>query len=445
LTAARESVYCQKLDSTLIISIAPIPARCNGAGLESGRSLEGGFPMNAAAAARRTIIVAGGGIGGMAAALGLSRAGFNVTVLEKSAQFGEIGAGIQLGPNVFHALKVLGVAEQTLANAVYIDKLIMMDAISGDKVCEIPVDEPFRKHFKNPYAVIHRADLHSPLYEINRTDPNVTLVASREATGFVRHGDTVDVHTANGETYTGAALVGCDGVRSKVREMVVGDGGPRISGHVAYRAVLPIEEMPEDLRWNAACLWAGPRCHMVHYPLRGWKLFNIVATFHHASRTTEGHNEPGDRDELLSYFTHLPPLPRSVLEKSRNWRRWVLGDRDPVGNWTDGNVTLLGDAAHATLQYFAQGACMAIEDAVTLMQEVKATPDDLNGAFLRYQDKRITRTARIVLSSRELGRIYHAAGVERLVRNDMFSHKTPEDFYRSLDWIYGYGRDAAAA
>lgn len=394
---------------------------------------------------RRTIVVAGGGIGGVAAAIGLARAGFAVTVLERAQAFGEIGAGIQLGPNVFHALQTLGVAEQTLANAVYIDKLIMMDGVTGEKVAEIPVDEPFRRHFHNPYAVIHRADLHAPLYELCRAEPNITLYAAHEVTGFEQDGDGVAVHAANGKTFRGAALVGCDGVRSKVREAIVGDGGPKISGHVAYRAVLPIEEMPEELRWNAACLWAGPKCHMVHYPLRGWKLFNIVATFHHPSRTTEGHNEPGDRDELLSYFRHLPALPRSVLEKSRDWRRWVLGDRDPVGNWTDGNVTLLGDAAHPTHQYFAQGACMAIEDAVELMQQVRATPDDLNGAFRRYQDRRIARTARIVLSSRELGRLYHAAGVERLVRNDLFRGKTPQDYYHSLDWIYGYGRDSGAA
>lgn len=394
-------------------------------------------------AAKRSVIVAGGGIGGMAAAIGLSRAGCKVTVLERSAEFGEIGAGIQLGPNVFHALQTLGVAEKTLENAVYIDKLVMMDGMTGDKVAEIPVDAPFREHFRNPYAVIHRADLHAPLHAVNAADANVTLLPSHEVTGFVKRSDRVEVHTANGATFTADALVGCDGVRSRVREAIVGDGAPKVSGHVAYRAVLPIEEMPEDLRWNAACLWAGPKCHMVHYPLRGWKLFNVVATFHHPTRTTEGHNEPGDRDELLSYFVHLPAKPRSILEKSRNWRRWVLVDRDPVGNWSDGTVTLLGDAAHPTLQYFAQGACMAIEDAVVLMREVEASPADLPAAFRRYQDRRITRTARIVLSSRELGRLYHAAGVERLVRNEMLGSKTPADFYRSLDWIYGYGRDAA--
>ena len=399
--------------------------------------------MSAAPAAKRTVIVAGGGIGGMAAAIGLSRAGCKVTVLERAAEFGEIGAGIQLGPNVFHALKTLGVAERTLENAVYIDKLIMMDGMTGDKVAEIPVDAPFREHFGNPYAVIHRADLHAPLHAVNVADPDVTLLPRHEVTGFVKRAGRVEVHTANGASFTADALVGCDGVRSKVREAIVGDGDPKVSGHIAYRAVLPIEEMPEDLRWNAACLWAGPKCHLVHYPLRGWKLFNIVATFHHPSRTTEGHNEPGDRDELLSYFVHLPPKPRSVLEKSRNWRRWVLVDREPVGNWSDGSVTLLGDAAHPTLQYFAQGACMAIEDAVALMREATGSLDDLAAAFRRYQDKRIARTARIVLSSRELGRLYHAAGVERLVRNDILGSKTPVDFYRSLDWIYGYGRDAA--
>ena len=399
--------------------------------------------MIAVKSTARSVIVAGGGIGGMAAAIGLSRAGFKVTVLERASEFGEIGAGIQLGPNVFHALKMLGVAEQTLSNAVYIDKLILMDSISGEKVAEIPVDGLFRNHFKNPYAVIHRADLHGPLHAANLADPNVTLLPSHEVVGYLQHARHIEVLTANGQSFTGGALIGADGVRSKVRESIVGDGNPRISGHIAYRAVLPIEEMPEELRWNAVCLWAGPKCHMVHYPLRGWKLFNIVATFHHPTRTTEGHNEPGDRDELLSYFAHLPEKPRGILEKSRNWRRWVLGDRDPVGNWTDGNVTLLGDAAHPTLQYIAQGACMAIEDAVTLMHEVKASPDNLSAAFLRYQDKRITRTARVVLSSRELGRLYHAAGVERLVRNEMLGSKTPADFYRSLDWIYGYGRDAA--
>ncbi|MBL8489862.1 MAG: FAD-dependent monooxygenase, partial [Rhodocyclaceae bacterium] len=183
----------------------------------------------------------------------------------------------------------------------------------------------------------------------------------------------------------------------------------------------------------------------VHYPLRGWKLFNIVATFHSDKYTTERHNEPGDAAELMAHFQHLPPLPKSILEKSDGWRRWVLGDRDPVPNWTQGNVTLLGDAAHPTHQDFAQGAVMALEDAVELMRQMqaaKASGADFNRAFIAYQDKRITRTARIVLSSRAIGQyFYHPGGVERLVRNQILGTKSQDDFHRSLDWIYGHGRD----
>ena len=388
------------------------------------------------------VVVAGGGIGGIAATLALRAAGHRVIVLEKAAEFGEIGAGIQLGPNAFHALRTLGVADEALANAVYIDRLVMMDAVSGEQIAAIPVDEPFRRWFKNPYAVIHRADLHASLLARCQADAGVRLLANHEVTGFTQGGDTVEVATAAGAKFQAAALIGADGIRSRVREPIVGDGGPKISGHVCYRAVLPIEQMPEALRMNAAVLWAGPKSHFVHYPLRGWKLFNIVATFHSDKDKAEQLNAPGTVEELMGHFGHLPPVPRSVLERSAGWRRWVLGDRDPVDNWTDGNVTLLGDAAHPTHQYFAQGACMALEDSVCLLGELRRRPGDFAGAFRAYQQLRITRTARIVLSSRAIGQyFYHPEGVERLVRNQILGEKSPEDFYRSLDWIYGYGRE----
>lgn len=386
------------------------------------------------------MIIAGGGIGGLATAIGLRAAGLEVIVLERAKEFGEIGAGIQLAPNGFNALKTLGVVERTLENAVYIDRLVMIDGVSGEQVAEIPVGEPFRKRFGNPYAVIHRADLHTALLERCKTDSGVELVADTEVTGFDQDDSIVEVRSRDGRTFRGAGLIGADGVRSQIREAIVGDGPLKVSGHVCYRAVLPTAEMPDALRLNAAVLWAGPRTHFIHYPLRDWKLFNIVATFH-SSNTADLADGPGKHDELMAHFRHLPPLPRSVLEKSGGWKRWVLGDRDPVANWTAGRVTLLGDAAHPTYQYFAQGACMALEDAVCLMHEARSAADDLPTVFQRYQQKRITRTARIVLSARALGKYwYHAEGVERLVRNEMLSSSTPEDFYDGLEWIYGYGR-----
>ena len=389
-----------------------------------------------AGASARSVIVAGGGIGGLAAALGLARKGCKVTVLEQAEVFGEIGAGIQIGPNAFHAMDYLGVGEAGRKVAVYVDRLVMMDGKSGEEIAHIPVDAPFRERFRNPYAVVHRADLHGVLLDACRSDDKVTLINRQRVVAYENTVGGAKVRTESGDTFTADAVVGCDGVRSKIREQLTGGDAIRLSGHVAYRAVLPIEQMPEDLRWNAATLWAGPKCHMVHYPLQGWKSFNLVATFV-TDINNVGSNEPGTREEVLSRFGDIVPRARKLLEVPTEWRRWVLGDREPIENWTDGRVTLLGDAAHPTHQYFAQGACMALEDAVCLADRVARFEGDFNAAFLSYQDNRIVRAYRVVLSSRMLGKLYHAEGVERRIRNAMLGAKSPEDFYNGLQWLYG--------
>ena len=386
--------------------------------------------------AKPSAIVAGGGIGGLAAALGLANKGCAVTVLEQADQFGEIGAGIQIGPNAFHAMDYLGIGDVGRARAVYIDALVMMDGMTGEQVFRGPLDEPFRRYFGNPYAVIHRADLHGAFLDACRAHEAITLVNRERVAGYENTANGARVRAASGQIYEADAVIGADGVRSKIREQLTGGDPLRVSGHVAYRAVLPIESMPEDLRWNAATLWAGPKCHMVHYPLQGWKTFNLVATFV-TDIENVGSNEPGNREEVLSRFADIVPKARKLLEVPREWRRWVLGDRDPIGNWTDERVTLLGDAAHPTYQYFAQGACMAMEDAVCLADKFAKSGGDFAGAFQAYQDERIPRAYRVVLSSRELGRVYHAEGVERLVRNAWLKGKTPEQFYASMQWLYG--------
>lgn len=387
--------------------------------------------------AKHHIIVAGGGIGGLSAALGLASKGCRVTVLEQAAQFGEIGAGIQIGPNAFHAMDYLGVGQAGRDKAVYIDALIMMDGLSGEQVGRIPVDEPFRKRFGNPYAVIHRADLHGVLLDACQAHENITLRTHSRAVGYENTATGAKLLLEDGTSIEGDAVVGADGVRSKVREQLTGGDKLQLSGHVAYRAVLKLEEMPEDLRWNAATLWGGPKCHMVHYPLQGWKTFNLVATFA-TDIANVGTNEPGTREEVLERFGHIVPRARKLLEVPKEWRRWVLGDRDPIDNWTDGRVTLLGDAAHPTHQYFAQGACMALEDSVCLAHYYEKFEGDFTQAFAAYQKARIVRAYRVVLSSRMIGKhIYHAEGVERLIRNDVMGRKTPEQYYDSLEWLYG--------
>ncbi|MDD8023274.1 MAG: FAD-dependent monooxygenase, partial [Paracoccaceae bacterium] len=226
------------------------------------------------------ILIAGGGIGGLATAIGLAQKGVATLVLERAPELGEIGAGIQLGPNAFHAFDYLGVGDQARDMAVYIDSLRLMDAMSGSEITRIPLDEGFRNRFGNPYAVIHRGDLHGVFLKACMDHPLVDLRTSAEVADYEQDGSSVTVTLASGERVTGRALIGADGLWSNIRKRLVGDGAPRVSGHTTYRSVIPTEEMPEDLRWNAATLWAGPKCHIVHYPLKGWKLFNLVVTYH---------------------------------------------------------------------------------------------------------------------------------------------------------------------
>jgi len=206
---------------------------------------------------------------------------------------------------------------------------------------------------------------------------------------------------------------------------------------VVYRAVVPAADMPEDLRWNAPVVWAGPNCHLVHYPLRGGEQYNLVVTFHSREHEEWGIKE-GSQDEVNSYFQGIGPRPRQLLTRPTSWKRWATADRDPVDHWGRGCATLLGDAAHPMLQYMAQGACMALEDAVTLREAIKACDLNLDAGFRLYEAKRIVRTARVVYASREMGRIYHASGVERLVRNTLWKDRTPERHYDALEWLYGW-------
>ena len=383
-----------------------------------------------------SVIVAGAGIGGIAAALSLSQLGLRVTVLEQAPELGEIGAGLQLGPNAFAALDALGAGERVRQHAVFTDRLVMMDAVDRSVVGSFDVGAAFRARFGNPYAVIHRADIHTAILEQVRDIPNIELVTSCRIETIEQDAHGVTVGAADGRRFQADYLIGCDGVKSVAREAVVGDD-VRVSGHVVYRAVVPVADMPEELRMNAPVVWAGPNCHLVHYPLRGGQQYNLVVTFHSREQETWGVSE-GCQEEVLSYFTGIDPLPRQLLQLPSSWRRWSTADRDPVDNWTRGRITLLGDAAHPMMQYLAQGACMALEDAVTLGAAVRHCGFDMEAAFALYQRSRITRSARVVLSVREMGRLYHAAGVERLVRNDLWKGRSAAGFYEALAWLYDW-------
>jgi 3-hydroxybenzoate 6-monooxygenase len=381
------------------------------------------------------LIVAGGGIGGLAAAFVLAKDGHAVTVLEQSAAFGEIGAGIQLGPNIFKMFEYLGLTEAINGVAFFPPGLGMNDVRTGEKVVRVPLGETALAAYGYPYGVIYRADLHQVFLDACQALPNIALRTASKVESFEQDATGVRVQLAGGEAVPGDALIGADGMWSRVREAVVGDGKPRVSGHIAYRAVLKREEVPTHLWSDDVLLWGGEKTHLVHYPLRRGELFNLVAVFH-SNKYDEGWNTFGDTAELNERFAHAVPQVRELLDKIETWKMWVLCDREPVKNWTDGRVTLLGDAAHPMLQYLAQGAGQAIEDAVVLGEALRFTRGDVAQAFQKYQQARYLRTGRVQLTARFYGDIYHATGVQRELRNQMFQSGTESAGFAGLKWMY---------
>jgi len=387
------------------------------------------------------VLVAGGGIGGLAAALALGRKGLKVRVFEQGSEFKEIGAGIQLGPNVYRMFEVLGLTGAIEGYSVHPDNMVMMDGLTGEEVIRLPVGgKAFRERFGGYlYGVIHRADLHQVFLDACEQERNVELNVLAKVLRFEQDGARVTLHMEDGKRVEGCALVGADGLWSRVRNQLLGDAKPRVSGHIAYRAVLPRAEVPPDLWQNNVVLWAGPKTHLVHYPLRRGELYNLVAVFH-SDKYEEGWNVYGDPQELEQKFSSERPEVRRLLARINAWKMWVLCDREPVREWSRGRVTLLGDAAHPTLQYMAQGANMAIEDAVVLAAYVELSGRDWEKALRWYQDERYLRTARVQITSRYYGDLYHAAGVVRELRNQFLAPKPGADpdrpGFEGIAWLY---------
>ncbi|MFJ9519437.1 3-hydroxybenzoate 6-monooxygenase [Kitasatospora sp. NPDC101801] len=383
------------------------------------------------------ILLAGGGIGGLATALGVARQGHRVVVLESRDTFTELGAGIQLAPNAFHALDRLGVGAEVRERAVHIDELCFMDGITGEAVARMPLTEGYRERFGNPYAVVHRTDVYAPLLAAARATPGIDLRTGAAVTGYRQHRDGVTVRLSDGGRVHGDALIGADGINSAVRRQLVGDGAPKVSGHTIYRSVIPIERVPVELRWNTVTLWAGPKWHFVHYPIAGGRYLNLAATRDDGARQAVT-AVPVGRDLVLNGFPGLGEVPRRLLELGEEWRSWVLCDRDPVDRWTDGRVVLVGDAAHPMLQYAAQGACQALEDAVVLGGLIGTEAGEFEQRFEKFVGERRERTAAAQVVARELGRrLYHPEGRRAGERNAMLAALRPDELYRKVEWLHG--------
>ncbi len=382
------------------------------------------------------IIVVGGGLGGLAAALALARHGYGVRVIEQAPEFGAIGYGIQLGPNVFPMFALLGVSDAVLRECSSPPAVLMRDAFTGEESARIATGARFRDRFGHPYIIIHRIDLHRVLLDACARTPGIELLPNTSAAGYELAGERVLLRTGTGGTITGAALIGADGLRSTIRAQLVREGEPRMIGYVAHRTIVPMSTVTADVHREEVVLWAGPGFHIVHYPLRHGTLFNIVAVFR-----TSTYSERGEvaayRAELQKTYRDAHPSMQALLAMMDLERRWAISDRDPIRNWSDGRVTLLGDAAHPTLQSLAQGACMAIEDALCLANLVALRDGDFAAAFRDYQAARLVRTARVQLESRYLwDHVYHVDGIERDVVQQTFAGRSQEDMYQCLAWLY---------
>jgi salicylate hydroxylase len=383
------------------------------------------------------ILIVGGGLGGLTTALALARRGHASRVLEGAAEFGAIGYGIQFGPNVFHVFDRLGVTERVMAVADSPPAVLMLDALSGKELVRIPTGASFRARFRYPYIIVHRIDLHNVLLDACRHNGAIELVSDAMVTGFEDRGDGVSVTTADGRTFTGPALVAADGVRSLFRAKLIGDGEPRPIGYVALRTIVPMSELKADVPRDCVVLWGGPGLHIVHYPLRHGREFNIVNVYRTAAHA-ERLDAAAARAELDHAYRDTRPAMRELVGMmDLRWRR-SIGDRDPVRHWHRGRIVLLGDAAHAPLQSLAQGAGMAIEDGFCLGELIHGSDGDFAAALARFEAARLLRTARVQLESRRLwDHFYHLdEGIARDVRNATVAGWDEAQLFDCLAWLY---------
>src|SRR6202045_2801705 len=385
---------------------------------------------------RIPLLIVGGGIGGLATALAAARAGYPAHVMEKAEEFSEIGAGLQLAPNATRMLDRLGIWEPIRGHAIFPKRLVLMDAVSGQPITSLDLGKNFLDHFGYPYIVMHRGDLLAVELEACRRNGLITLENNREAVRIEDLGDGARVECADGSVYECDSLVGVDGLWSTARKIVHDDGDPICSQFVAYRGTIPIEEAPPESDFDSMLLWVGPDLHFVQYSVHSGKLFNQVAVFR-SYRYKEGSEDWGTVDELEEHFGKMCPRVRAAVAKIKRNRRWPMLDRLPIPNWTRNRITLLGDAAPPILQYIAQGACQALEDAVCLADNLRKHQGDPARGFLAYQEPRIRRTARVQNTARFFGEVKHVHGVAISLRNALLAKRTADD-YEYFEWLYGY-------
>ena len=418
----------------------------------------------------RRVLIAGGGIGGLAAALSASKAGWDVDLFERAMSFSEVGAGVQLGPNVVRLLYGWGLIQELDRVAAFPDRLQVRDALSGKELGVLPLGSQALQKYGAPYATLHRADLHGLLLQAVRSSGRTSLTLNSSASGYTDNGHGIMLQMqansvvgepqqalggctrlTSGAEVNGDMLVGADGLWSQVRTLMLNDAPPRVTGHLAYRALLPQSSLPARLRSQQVTVWLGPKLHVVHYPVRAGEWLNVVAivqgnvagdlqSWDHSANSLQLQNATQSTDAMLRDL--IQAVTDSGNSAGPAWRLWALCDRPPMTGafqQAQGRVALLGDAAHPMRPFLAQGAGMAIEDAAELgiaLAQARKPGFDMPAALQRYALARWQRNAQVQARSERNGQIFHAQGPLRWARDA--SMRLLGEKLIDLPWLYGH-------
>jgi salicylate hydroxylase len=385
----------------------------------------------------RSIIIAGAGIGGLTAALALTRAGYRAVVLEQAERLQEAGAGIQLSPNATRVLFDLGLAERLRPHVVAPDAIRIIKGATGGDIVRIPLGDHAEQRYGAPYWVIHRADLQGVLAAAIEDSADITLRLGTRVEDFAihPHGITVQARTAKGvRDEQGLALIGADGLWSTLRGRLGDQSEPRFAQRTAWRAVLPVAQVDAEFREPMTGLWLGRDAHLVHYPVKAGREINIVAIVRDDWQQP-GWTAPGKAADLIRRFERFAPAARALIALPARWQKWALFDRPHARLPGQERVTLIGDAAHPMLPFLAQGGTMAIEDAAALAQ---CFARDEDTALRTYEQMRARRVARVQREARRNSWRYHLSGLGTVARNTTLRIFGGERLLARYDWLYGW-------
>jgi salicylate hydroxylase len=390
------------------------------------------------AAGRPSAVIAGGGIGGLATAIALARRGIEVRLCERRPEFPEEGAGIQIGPNGTRILQQLNVAELLEDDIARPTALIVHDGASGRELARLPLGQWIAQRHGAPYWTAHRRELHVALRMCAEKEPRITLARGIEIVSFASEPEGISAIGAKGEVLNGSLFIAADGLWSDLRSEISGNATPpKPVGKTAFRSIADAHNLPNDLDPKAVHIWLAPGAHAVHYPIRRSRDVAIVVIADN-SGAKEGWDSPAISETVRNKIKTFAPSLQSLVESVGEWRQWSLYRMPPLPRWTSGRAVLLGDAAHPMLPFLAQGAVMALEDAVTLAANIASSKEDIEQALRRYEKSRGPRVAKVAQAAERNGRIYHMSGPAALARNAAMKIRSPQRVMAGFDWLYGW-------